>query len=75
MQNPLTKVTLTVAGGADGLTRLYEDAGDNTDGASATTPISYSEAVPANGAPTSTVTIGAQQGSYPGRIASAGLDA
>src|SRR3954469_2901973 len=69
VQNPLNKVTLDVAAGANGHFDLFEDAGENTDGASASTPIDYTEASPANGAPTSTITIGAAQGSYPGQIA------
>ena len=69
VQNPLNKVTLDVAAGANGHFDLFEDAGDNTDGGSATTPIDYAEANPANGSPTSTITIGAQQGSYTGQIA------
>ena len=69
VQNPLTSVALDVAAGANGHFDLFEDAGDNTDGASATTPIDYTESTPANGAPTSTVKIGAQQGSYPGQLA------
>src|SRR4051794_15739929 len=68
VQNSLNKVTLDVAAGANGHFDLFEDAGDNTNGASATTPIDYTEASPANGAPTSTITIGAQHGSYPGQI-------
>jgi hypothetical protein len=68
VQNPLNKVTLDVAAGADGHFDLFEDTGDNTDGASATTPIDYAEATPANGSPTQTITIGAQNGSYPGQI-------
>ena len=69
VQNPLTSVALDVASGANGHFDLFEDAGDNTDGASATTPIDYTESTPSNGAPTSTVKIGAQQGAYAGQIA------
>jgi hypothetical protein len=44
VQNPLTKVTLTVAGGADGHYSLYEDDGSTTDPArSATTSVDYRE--------------------------------
>jgi hypothetical protein len=44
VQNPLTKVTLTVAGGADGQFSLYEDDGQSTDpGQSATTAVNYTE--------------------------------
>jgi hypothetical protein len=67
VQNPLTRVTLDVASGAAGHFGLYEDAG--TGSASATTPIDYAETAPANGSPTATLTIGAQQGDYTGRIA------
>ncbi len=43
-QNPLTKATVTVAGGADGRSSLYEDDGTTTDAkASATTAITYAE--------------------------------
>jgi hypothetical protein len=59
VQNPLTKVTLDVASGAPGHFALYEDAGTGRD--SATTPIDYAD---------STLTIGAQQGDYAGRVAS-----
>jgi hypothetical protein len=69
VQNPLDKVTLDVAAGANGHFDLFEDTGTNTDGASATTPIDYAEVDPANGSPSDTITIGAQQGSYPGQLA------
>ncbi|WP_252778337.1 TIM-barrel domain-containing protein [Actinoallomurus rhizosphaericola] len=43
-QNPLTKVTVNVAGGTDSVFRLYEDDGHSTDpNASATTTIRYTE--------------------------------
>jgi hypothetical protein len=67
VQSTLTKVTLDVASGAAGHFDLYEDAGTGRD--SATTPIDYAETVPANGSPVSTLTIGAQQGDYAGRVA------
>jgi alpha-glucosidase (family GH31 glycosyl hydrolase) len=43
VQNPLTKVTLTVSGGADGSYSLYEDDGTTTSKQSATTAIHYTE--------------------------------
>jgi alpha-glucosidase (family GH31 glycosyl hydrolase) len=42
VQNPLTKVTLNVTGGADGSYSLYEDDGRSTAG-SATTAVRYTE--------------------------------
>ncbi len=63
VQSSLTKVTLDVASGASGHFSLYEDAG--TGSASATTPIDYAETAQA-----ATLTIGAQQGDYGGRVAS-----
>jgi len=49
-QNPLTKVTLNVAGGANGTYSLYEDNGKTTNWSqSATTSISYRDADHANG--------------------------
>jgi len=45
VQNPLTKATVTVAGGASGQTALYEDNGTTTDlRQSTTTPIRYNDA-------------------------------
>jgi alpha-glucosidase (family GH31 glycosyl hydrolase) len=68
VQHPLTSVALDVAAGANGHFDLFEDAGDNTDGASATTPIDYTQATPANGAPTrSRAPIPAGSPSVPGR--------
>ena len=44
VQNPLDKVTVTVAGGQSGSSALYEDNGSTTDAAqSATTPIQYTD--------------------------------
>ncbi|TDP92943.1 TIM-barrel domain-containing protein [Labedaea rhizosphaerae] len=44
VQNPLTKATVTVAGGASGATSLYEDNGTTTDaGQSTSTAIRYVE--------------------------------
>jgi hypothetical protein len=44
VQNPLTEVTVTVAGGASGATALYEDNGTTTDVKQSTsTPIRYLE--------------------------------
>ncbi|MGP3919389.1 DUF5110 domain-containing protein [Nonomuraea sp. 10N515B] len=44
VQNPLNKVSLTVAGGANGQLSLYEDDGHSTDSAqSATTAVRYTE--------------------------------
>jgi Glycosyl hydrolases family 31/Carbohydrate binding module (family 35)/Domain of unknown function (DUF5110)/Carbohydrate binding module (family 6) len=43
VQNPLTKVTLTVAGGADGSYSLYEDDGHSSAPKSATTGVRYTE--------------------------------
>jgi hypothetical protein len=61
VQNPLTKVTLTVAGGADGSYSLYEDDGESAPGGpSATTAVSYTE----NG---HVLHIAAAEGTYPGQ--------
>jgi hypothetical protein len=42
VQNPLTKATVTIAGGADGQTALYEDNGTDAKH-SASTPIQYTD--------------------------------
>ncbi len=61
-QNPLTQVTLNVAGGADGAYSLYEDNGKTTDSSqSARTSISYRDA-------DHTVTIRPARGSFPGQV-------
>jgi hypothetical protein len=73
VQSPLAKVTLDVASGAPGHFSLYEDAGDDRNGPSATTAIDYAEHDATTGnqsSPASVVTIGGQQGSYPGQVAS-----
>jgi hypothetical protein len=63
-QNPLTKVTVTVAGGASGSFGLYEDNGTTTDVRnSAVTRISYCESGPGH-----TARIAAAAGSYPGQV-------
>jgi alpha-glucosidase (family GH31 glycosyl hydrolase) len=63
-QNPLTKVTVTVAGGADGSFGLYEDNGSTTDfHQSAVTRISYGE-----GGGRHTVRIAAAAGSFRGQV-------
>jgi alpha-glucosidase (family GH31 glycosyl hydrolase) len=64
VQNPLTKVTVTAAGGASGSSSLYEDNGSTTDTRqSATTRIRYTE-----GGPNRTVQIDAAVGSYTGQV-------
>nr|WP_172832307.1 TIM-barrel domain-containing protein [Nakamurella panacisegetis] len=64
VQNALTKVTVTVAGGANGAYSLYEDNGTTTDTTqSATTAISYTEK-----AGVSTLNIAAAKGSYAGQV-------
>ncbi|MEV6012747.1 TIM-barrel domain-containing protein [Streptomyces sp. NPDC051976] len=65
-KNPLTDITLTVAAGATGSYRLYEDDGTATAGRpghSATTTVSYHEDGDRH-----TVTIGAPQGSFRGQV-------
>ncbi|HEY3753652.1 MAG TPA: TIM-barrel domain-containing protein, partial [Pseudonocardiaceae bacterium] len=62
VQNPLTKVTLTVSGGADGSYSLYEDDGKSAAGGpSATTAVSYTE----NG---HVLHIAPAQGTYSGQV-------
>ncbi len=64
VQNPLTKVTLTVASGADGQFSLYEDDGTTTDPArSATTPITYAERGGDH-----RLTIAPARGGFPGQV-------
>jgi Glycosyl hydrolases family 31/Domain of unknown function (DUF5110)/Carbohydrate binding module (family 35)/Carbohydrate binding module (family 6) len=61
-QNPLTKVTLNVAGGANGSYSLYEDNGKTTNWSqSATTSISYRDA-------DHTVTIAPARGSFADQV-------
>ncbi|MEU1532941.1 TIM-barrel domain-containing protein [Streptomyces fagopyri] len=63
-QNALTDVTLTVAAGASGSSRLYEDDATATGrGASATTQIRYTEAGDRH-----TVTISPAKGSFRGQV-------
>jgi len=59
VQNPLTKVTLTVSGGADGSYSLYEDNG-TTASQSSTTAIRYTESG-------HSLNIAAAQGGYTGQ--------
>ncbi|MGH3373424.1 MAG: TIM-barrel domain-containing protein, partial [Actinoallomurus sp.] len=62
VQNPLTRVTLTVAGGADGAYSLYEDDGRSaTGGRSATTAVVSTE----NG---HVLHIAPVRGTYPGQV-------
>ena len=64
VQNPLTKVTVTAAGGASGSSSLYEDNGTTTDtGQSATTRIRYTETGPDH-----TVQIDPAAGSFAGQV-------
>ena len=64
VQNALTKVTVTVAGGASGTSSLYEDNGTTTDTTqSATTAINYTENAGVN-----TLTIAAVKGSFSGQV-------
>ncbi len=64
VQNPLTKVTVTVAGGANGSFGLYEDNGTTTDfHDSAVTQISYHEAGSGH-----TARIAAAAGSFAGQV-------
>jgi hypothetical protein len=64
VQNPLTKVTVTVAGGGNGSFAMYEDTGTTTSlSQNAVTRISYTEA----GA-THTAQIAAAAGSFPGQV-------
>ncbi|SEG75939.1 Carbohydrate binding module (family 6) [Actinacidiphila yanglinensis] len=67
VQNPLTKVTLTVAGGASGSFSLYEDDGTSAPSAthSSTTAIHYTEKKGQH-----TLTIGPASGSFHGQVAS-----
>jgi hypothetical protein len=61
-QQPLSRLTVNVAGGADGTFSLYQDAGEGTGyrtGQSTSTPISWQDS-------TRTLTVGATTGSYPG---------
>ena len=64
VQNPLTKVTVTVAGGRSGSFALYEDNGTTTDlRQSATTRVSYTEAGPSH-----TIRISPVAGSFAGQV-------
>jgi alpha-glucosidase (family GH31 glycosyl hydrolase) len=64
VQNPLTKVTITVAGGRSGSFAMYEDNGTTTDlRQSATTLVSYTEAGPGH-----TVRIAPAAGSFTGQV-------
>ena len=64
VQNPLTKVTATVATGAKGTFTLYEDNGSTTNKAlSATTKLTYTEARGEH-----TMTISPTQGRFPGQV-------
>ncbi|HYZ52720.1 MAG TPA: TIM-barrel domain-containing protein [Streptosporangiaceae bacterium] len=64
VQNPLAKVTVTVAGGRSGSFAMYEDNGTTTDlRQSATTRISYTE-----GGPDHTVRIAPAAGSFTGQV-------
>ncbi len=61
-QSPLTRVTLSVAAGANGSFSLYQDAGEGSgyqSGQSATTPISWNDA-------SRTLTVGADSGTFSG---------
>lgn len=63
-RNPLTDVTLSVAGGASGSYRLYEDDGTTAQkNRSATTTVTYREKGSHR-----TVTIGAAKGSFKGQV-------
>jgi hypothetical protein len=61
VQNPLTKVTLTVPGGADGTYSLYEDDGRSASPRSATTPVRYTDH-------DHTLRIGPANGSFTGQV-------
>jgi alpha-glucosidase (family GH31 glycosyl hydrolase) len=61
VQNTLTKVTLTVAGGADGSYSLYEDDGHSSATKSATTGVRYTEK-------THLLRIGPVRGTYKGQV-------
>jgi Glycosyl hydrolases family 31/Carbohydrate binding module (family 35)/Domain of unknown function (DUF5110) len=64
VQNPLTKVTVTVAGGSSGSFAMYEDNGTTTDlRQSATTRVSYTET-----GPNHTVRIAPAAGSFTGQV-------
>jgi alpha-glucosidase (family GH31 glycosyl hydrolase) len=64
VQNPLTKATVTAAGGASGSSSLYEDNGSTADPRqSTTTRIRYTE-----GGPNHTVQIDPTVGSYAGQV-------
>jgi alpha-glucosidase (family GH31 glycosyl hydrolase) len=64
VQNPLTKVTVTVAGGRSGSFSMYEDNGTTTSlRQSATTRIRYTEA-----GPNRTVRIDPAAGSFAGQV-------
>ena len=64
IQNPLTKLTVTAAGGAPSSSSLYEDNGTTTDtGQSATTRIRYTET-----GPDRTIEIDPAAGSFAGQV-------
>lgn len=79
-QQPVDPLRLRVGTGADGSFDLYEDEGAGNgfqDGASASTPISYTESVhqtPGYARGDSLLSIGPQDGSYPGRLDRRGYD-
>ncbi|MFL6056398.1 MAG: TIM-barrel domain-containing protein [Actinoallomurus sp.] len=62
VQNPLTKVTVNVAGGADGSFALYEDDGRSA-GRSATTTLRYAERGGDH-----VLSIGPARGRFPGQV-------
>ncbi|MEV5711501.1 TIM-barrel domain-containing protein [Actinoallomurus sp. NPDC052274] len=65
VQNPLSKVTVNVAGGADGSFALYEDDGHSTDPhASAATTLRYTERGGDHA-----LLIGPARGRFPGQVA------
>jgi hypothetical protein len=64
VQNPMTRLTITVAPGAPGTFSLYEDDGTTTDPAlAATTRITYTEQADRH-----TVTIDPPRGHFPGQV-------
>ncbi|MGW1463204.1 TIM-barrel domain-containing protein [Streptomyces sp. NPDC002308] len=72
-RNPLTDVTLSIASGANGSYKLYEDDGTTatTKAKSATTTVTYKEKASGKGSGKSslrTVKIGAAKGSYKGQV-------
>ncbi|HET9168396.1 MAG TPA: ricin-type beta-trefoil lectin domain protein, partial [Actinospica sp.] len=62
--SPLTRLTLSIAAGANGSFPLYQDAGEGTgyqSGQSTTTPITWNDSA-------RTLTVGATTGTYPGAV-------